>query len=549
MSDAAPDAESPQLLLRLLEHLGRGVRSTRALQEALGAELPTVQAALHAAAWLGFTEDDHTLSPLGLAWVYEPRTRGKTYARAVWAQPVAAELLAAAGGRAPSLDAIARALAATPTSGPGAALRKRAVAVRGLLAPVVGRARPKTSTGAERQLDLPLAPPPTTAPVPRLDVGAGGRDHNPDVYRFLLSALLDYGELTLGQFRALLDRAGADAIPIGGYVDLALARGDAARLSERLVATPDAVRRRELVETTSSLVLSDPGYRAYLADAVAAPTDRFAAARRDLAAARYRAWDRRLLGRPLDLATLTADLDRVLLDRPLSSFPIAVRSGWEPRPQSAPFLDVWDSPEVSVAAPQFLAQLAGGLPAVNRLLKNIRQHSEVALPDLTHRPAAVHAGLLHPGEPVPRSVPDARSLRLRAVLHSPAFAWLTAALLLHRQRPEALDVVRGKTGWGVRWRGEARGGLLATFDDFGDDLGWVVVRRPTRGLRDETLLDVAEALGLASVVGRRVVLAERFFQHLTTEPEEGEAFARLVPLAEAIERFLDRTAAEPSVPG
>jgi hypothetical protein len=540
---ATPAANSPQLLLRLLELVARGVRSTRAQHESLGIDPRTVQAYLHAAEWLEMIEGDGTLTALGLEWVFGGRLRSQVFARAVWSNPLAAELLVAADGRLPGIDEVANALAREAPDLAAATLRRRASAVRSLLAPALGRARPRPRSQEDRQLSLPLAPAATTSPVARLEIGAGGREYNPDVYRFLLGTLLEYGELTLGQVRALLDRSGADSLPIGGYVDLALGRGDAVRTQERLVVSPDAVRRRDLAETTTSVMLSDPGYRAYLADAIAAVADRAAEVRRDQTAGRYRAWDRRLFGKIVDPASIVADLDRVLMDRPLASFPIAVRTGFEYRPIHAPFLDVWEEPGLVVAVPQYLAQLQGGLAAANRLLKGVRQASDVALPDLSHRPVIAHAGIIHPGEPMPRNIPDSRSLRQRAVMHSPVIAWITALLLLHRQRSDALDVARGRDGWAIRWRGEERGPLLDAFDDFAEATGWISSRRVSRGLRPETLLAVLEALGAASGVGRRMALAERFFQQLGSEPEEAEVHARLRPLAEAIEGWLDRTEA------
>lgn len=556
MSDvAASPANSPQLLLRLLELIGRGVRSTRALHEALGVDPRTIQAYAQAAAWLGLLdgESEPTLTQTGLEWVFGGRQRSQVFARAVWSNPLAAELLVSGDGRLPTIDEVAQVLRRHSPDAAPATVRRRASAVRGLLAPAVGRARPRPRSEEERQLALPLAPSPTTAGHPRLELGAGGREYNPDVYRFLLGALLDYGELTLGQVRALLDRTGADALPIGGYIDLALGRGDAVRLQERLIVTPDAVRRRELTGTTTSIMLSDDGYRRYLADAASATSatsaGRTAEARRDAAGARYKAWDRRLFGHPLDLTTIRRDLELVLLDRTLDSFPLATRTGFEHSPVQQPFLDGWESPGMVVATPQHLAQLQGGIAAVNRLLKTTRQSTEVALPDLTSRPAVVHGGLIHPGEPTPRSIPDARSLRLRAVMHAPVIAWVTALLLLHRHRSEALDVVHGRDGWTVRWRGDDRGPLLDAFDGFADARGWLSSRRPVRPLRAELLVSVLESLGIATVVGRHVTLAERFFQQLAAEPEEAEILARLQPLSEAIDAWIDADpASDPAEP-
>jgi hypothetical protein len=63
-----PGANSPQTLTRLLEAAARGVRSTRALQEALGVQAQTVRAYVHAGVWLGLADapDPFELAPLGL---------------------------------------------------------------------------------------------------------------------------------------------------------------------------------------------------------------------------------------------------------------------------------------------------------------------------------------------------------------------------------------------------------------------------------------------------------------------------------------------------
>ncbi len=539
MNDAAR-ADSPPVLGRLLEQVARGVRSARAQAEALGLDTRRTQATVQMAGWLGLLEGDLTLTAAGLEWVYAGRSRRTAWVRAVWSQPWIADLLAQADGAVPAAEVISHAIGRMDPDLAASGQRAAAVELRGVLAGVVGAGRPRVRSEADRQLSLPLAPAPMLAPPARLELASGGSEFNPDAYRFLYAALLEYGELSLGQIRALLDRSGGENLPIGGYVDLACARGDAVRSRDRLVVTPDGVRRRELAETSTSIMLSDAGYRAWLADAAAAfGGDRAAAVRRESgpASARFAAWDRRLLGHACDPATLSGDLSRIVMDRTVDSFPIAVRSGWEPAEANEPFLDVWQRPGVAVAAPPYLVQLLGGLSGVNRLLRAPRL--DVALPDLAGRPALVHAGLLHPGEPPLRTIPDARSLRLRAVLHSPVLSVITALLLLHRQRPETLEVTRGRGGPLVRWRGEAVGGLIPLFEGFGAARGWLVAGCAHRGLRDDTLVEIAEALGIATSVGRRLTLAERFFHQLGSEPEEGEVRTRLQPLATALESWLE----------
>lgn len=537
MNAALPNANSPQLLTRLLELVARGVRSTRGLQEALAVEARTVQYYERAAEWLGMLDTDGgcTLTPLGLEYVYAGRDRPRVYAAAVRANPLAASVLEQSGDRLPTLDEVQRAVArAEPDLAP-ATVRRRASAVRALIAPALGRrGRARSHEDAGRQLALPLTPR-ATAPAPRLRP-AGGAEYDPDVYRFVYAALLNHGELTLGRIRALLDRAGADGAPVGGYVDLALARGDARRLDERLVLTADGAARRDLATSTASIILSDPGYRSWLADGLL-PDDRSAAVRRERVRARYRHWDRRLVGRTVDPTELPRAISRILLDRPLGSFPIAGRSLPDLEPVEEPFLDVADRPGLALVLPPSLAALQGGVAAVNRLLQRARQGRDVEPPDLSVRPLLFHGGLVHPGEPLPRSVPDARSLRLRLLMHAPYPAMVGALLLLHRQRPD-LALVRADDGWAIR-RGKRRlGGLLEVLDRFATARGHVVARGPD-GLTATDLVTLLEAVGVACVAGRVAVLDEGLFVKLRSEAEEIELHDRLLPLAEALEGWLD----------
>ncbi|MCA9568355.1 MAG: hypothetical protein KC656_10950, partial [Myxococcales bacterium] len=283
--------------------------------------------------------------------------------------------------------------------------------------------------------------------------------------------------------------------------------------------------------------------RAYLDDCRLADEeaghDRHAAIRRDQAAPRFRAWDKRLFGRPVDPATLDDDLAEVVMDRPLSAFPLAVPGIEPPVPDAGPFLERWEAPGLRVACPPTLAQLQGGVAAVNRLLREVRTQPELArVPSLVDPCDVVHGALLHPGEPAPRAVPDTRTLRSRVLMHAPYASMVAALLLVHRQQPHQLVVHRSKGRWRVRWGEEVRGPLLPFLDAFGLARGWVVARRPAGGLPDAALLDALEALGVVSVFGRQAVLSERFFGQLRTAPEESEVHARLAPLASALESWL-----------
>lgn len=534
-TSAFPQANSPQLLTRLLEAVARGVRTTRGLQEAVGVQAQTARGYVHAGQWLGLLAPTEPveLTPLGLEYVYAGPRRPQVYARAVWAQPFAAGLLIAGDGRLPEPDAVERAVLAAEPDLAEATVHRRAGAVRSLIAPVIGRQRPRPREQEERQLALPLGHAPIPDPAPSLPPPQG--EHDPDAYRYVLAALLDHGELSLGQLRALLDRAGASTLGLGGLIELAVSRGDAARVGERLVVTAGAVARRELAGGVPSVILTDPLYRAWLADAVAATTDRKAEIRRDAVAHRFRSWDRRLFGHPLRPQTVVADLERVLMDRPLEAFPVAQPGERAPATVEEPFLDVWEQPGLLLALPPYLAQLQGGVAAVNRLLKNARLGSDVTLPDLAYRPVVAHAGLVHPGEPVPRSVPDARTLRLRVLMHAPGPALVAALLLLHRQRPERVTVVEERVGWAVKVPAGEPVPLLDWLAGFAAGRGWCWSRGPGPGLGAPVLVRVLEALGVATAVGRTLVLAEPLFARLATEAEELEVAARLQPLAEAID--------------
>lgn len=534
-----PNANSPELLARLLDMVARGMRSSRALAEALGVEIRTVDYYTQAGQWLNLLEVGEvvSLTPLGVEYVYAGPDRPQVYARAVWANPVVAELLAASNDKLPTVASIAATLSALDPDMAASTVRRRASAVRSLIAPAIGTRRVRPPDEG-RQITLPFGLPKPEAPSPRLQ-RIGRKEYSPEAYRYLLSSLLDNGELELRHIRGLLDRAGADRAPIGGYVDMAIARGDAVRHDDTLVVTSACTRRAELVESVSSIILSDPQYRAYLDDSMAAAHDREAAVRRDQVASRFRPWDRRLFGKPLDPRTLEKDLSEVVLERSLSAFPLALPGVEPPVPPDGPFLERWEMLGVRVACPPSLARLQGGVAAINRLLRTARQNPEIARgPGLVDPRSRVHGGLLHPGETLPRAVPDTRSLRMRVLHNTPYVALTTAILLAHRQHPHQLVVHRSDGRWRVVWGKDSRGPLLPFLDAFGRTRGWVVARRPAGGLPDAALFDALEALGIVSVLGRQAVLSEKFFGQLRTAPEESEVHARLLPLAAALEGFL-----------
>lgn len=534
-----PGANSPQVLTRMLETVSRGVRTTRGLQEALGVGVQTVRAYVHAAAWLSLVEstDPVELSPLGLEYVYAGPRRQQVYARAVWSNPLAADLLVASDGRVPELDAVERALLETDTGLADATVRRRASAVRGLVAPAVGRARPRLREEEERQLGLALEHRTAVEAPPVLTRSSG--EYDPDAYRYVFACLVDHGELGVGHLRALLDRAGAPALGIGGLLDLAISRGDAVRVQERLVATPGAVERREFASSTSAIILSDPTWRSYLRDATLGPLDREAVLRRHQLSVRYREWDRRLFGRTLPADELQPALERLMMDRPLSAFRLAGSDGAPVVPVDEAFLDTWEQEGLRIALPPSFAQLQGGIAAANRILKQARQSAPVGLPDLADRPVVVHSGILHPGEPFPKSIPDARTLRQRVLMHAPYAAILGALLLLHRLAPDRVTVVEDRGGWTVRRSGEGGVPLLDWIDRFATSRGWVPVRRSGAGTTASSFVATLDALGVATVVGRVLVLAESLFSQLQSEAEEREVLGRLQPLGDAVEAYLE----------
>jgi hypothetical protein len=536
--DRIPNANSPRLVTRLLEMVARGVRSTRGLQEALGVEGRTILYYTQAADWLGMLRSagDLSLTPLGLEYVYADEERPAVYARAVRSNPFIASLLGS-GHTLPDVEALAQAIAQREPELSAATARRRASAVRSLVSPALGL-RPHAQPPAH-QLALPLSSPATHGPKGLLIRTRS--EYDPDVYRYVLRALLEHGELTLGHLRGLLDRAEAATQPLGGYIDMAIQRGDARRSEERLVVTPAAVQRKALVATTTSVMLSDAGYREYLQDLVTASNGgaegRLAEIRSKRAQNRYRDWDERLFGQPASAETLRSDLNDVILDRSVDALPVALPTAAATLPVEAPFLDVWTRPGLSLTYPPYLAQLGGGVAVVNRMLKSMRQSPQVGLPNVAYRPILFHGGILHPGEPVPRSVPDMRSLRMRAVMHAPILSLTTALLLAHRNDPSSVSVVHFQGAWHVTLAGKPAAELLQLFDAFASSQGWLysVLAGPTAS---NQIIDTLEALGLCLVVGSRAILAEKFFWQLRDQAEEMEVARQLSPLAEAIAQFV-----------
>ncbi|MFT7518811.1 MAG: hypothetical protein ACI9MC_000943 [Kiritimatiellia bacterium] len=533
---AIPNANNPRLVKRVVHWLARGVRTSRGLQEVLGVELRTVQYYLQAVAWLGLSDGgtDHLLTPLGLELAFSPQPH-LAYDRAVWTQPFVAHLLSGGGGQLPPVEEVVLAIARAEPQLAASTARRRASAVRSLIAPALDHP-PRLSGG--QQLALPLTT--TTAELaPRLHVDPKA-EVDPDVYRYLYGALLDFGELTLGQLRHLLDQSGVREVPIGAYIDLAIQRRDARRSDERLIITAGGVARRHVASSTASIVLSHARYRQWLDDlAQATNGDRRAEIRCAEVARRFLPWDRRILGSPANPETLHRVLRGILLDRSLDSFPMSGDAGPDPTECSEPFLDCWRRKGIIIALPPSMALLQGGLSAVNRALKSSREGTTgVSQPTLADRPTLVHGGLLHPNEPRPRAVPDVVSLRQRAIMNCPYAAMVTAVLWLHRQTPGSPVLQRQARGWVISWNGRPLGALIPLLDRFAESRGWIPSRRETASNLAGPLLTGLEAIGICHVLSDIAVLCEPFFHRLRSAPEQMEVLEALRPLADALDTWL-----------
>lgn len=511
-----PPPTDPRLLMRVLEGVATGVRRPRALAERLEVEGGRVQAAVDAAMWLGLLDDAHdlVLTADGLAFAYAGRERGTVWSEIVRRHPVLGPLVPEAG----PLESD-RLYAWVARAGPGlspAQVRRVARGVRRLVQPALRARRPEPPP---RQLALDFR----SSIIParrRVDLRAGA-DESPDVYLRVLAALLDHGELTLPQLRAVLDAEGAETCALGGYVAMAVRRGDALRVGDALVVTRGAVSRAALAESPVTVALSDPDFRAHLGAVLAGGT---------VDGARFAPWMRRLFRG----GDARADLPRLLFGRPLGTVPVAGDAEAPIAPSSGPFLEVATRRGLAVALPSGLVGLRSGLAAVNRALRVIAtEPSGARLPTALDPRRLVHGGLLAPGEAPPRGIPDTLSLRLRAITTVPAFALLTALGLLERRRALAWRAGPARV---VAGRGAVEVGALVR--RLARSRDWVWVEGPA-SLGWDAAVELAVDLGVLVEVGGRLTLDEVLFHRLQEDLEHRAAWDALQPLAELL---LDRLA-------
>lgn len=511
---SVPPPSDSRLLLRVAERVSSGIRRPRALAEGLGLESRAVAGAVAWGEWLGlFTGDDELeLTRAGLGWVYAGSRRTARFAELVWSHPVLGPMLEAPEGA--SVEVLARAVSGGDASLTPLAARRRAFALRRALEPAL-RARLRPTGPAQLGLEFRSSPLPERR---RVDLRAG-LDESPDAYLLLLRALLDHGEVTVPQVRAILDEAGGGDCPIGGYVAMAVRRGDVRRTGDRLLVTRGAVERADLAESPVTIALSDPDFRAHLTG-------------ERPAAARFRGWTRRFFRG----GAVETELPRLLFGRPLTSVPVAGEAGPEGTGEPGAFLGQASRRGLWVARSASVTDLLGGLTALNRALRAVATEPLAArLPSAVDRRVLVHGGLLHPGEALPRSIPDGTSLRLRAIRNVPMLAVLVALALLDRRRELRLYRaplrVQGGRAWSLP--------VESLFLRLARARDWTVVAGPS-SVSWEVAADVAAEMGVLVEVEGRLTLDEGFFHRLQADAEHREVYELLVPLGELL---LDRVPA------
>jgi len=380
--------------------------------------------------------------------------------------------------------------------------------------------------------------------TPVVDLRAG-TDESPDVYRVVLRALLDHGELGTGHLRAILDASGAKDCGIGSYIEMAVRRGDARRVDDRLVVTWGATWRRDVADTVVGVALSDPRYRAYL-DCLrkAAAGDPKEAIRYSALRDRYAGWDRRVFGESIRPAQLSKDLDRILLGRPIDAFPLAEDPGSAPPLLEGAFLDLVHSDSLILTFPPSLQLLLQGVNLINsRLELSNRTKNGVRLPEATDRRVVVHGGLFPPGIPLPKRVVDTVTLRLLAVNNIPLIAMATACLILDRRSNLPMSIQRTSAGPTIFYNNKPIGELAAVMESAAEERGWLVSHQ-TRAEPNVLLGDLLVSLGIGDRLAQRLILDENFFIRLKHEPEDQEVANKLAIVEDIVQRHIEELGAD-----
>lgn len=542
-----PNANNVRFLTRVLEFVARGVRDPKALAEVLDCELRTIHYYTQAGDWLGLLETDESKDPhltrLGLEYVYAGKDRPKVYAEAIWSNAFVIDLMSGQDAL-PATAQIAEFIeTSVPEMAPNTA-KRRASAVRSLIQPAIKHRKRTLKTS--RQMAFEFAPTynPGGTVTPIVDLRAGTNE-SPDVYRVVLRTLLDHGELGTGHLRAVLDASGAKDCGIGSYIEMAVRRGDARRVDDRLVVTWGAAWRRDVADTVVGVALSDPRYRAYL-DCLrkAAAGDPKEAIRYSALRDRFEPWDRRVFGESIRPAQLSKDLDRILLGRPVDAFPLAEDPGDPPPLLEGAFLDLLQSNGLVLTFPPSLQLLLQGVNLINTSLeRSNRTKNGVRLPEATDRRVLVHGGLFPPGLPLPKRVVDGVTLRLLAVNNIPLIALATACLMLDRRGNLPLSIQKGSNGPILVYNNTAIGDLSQVLEGVAEAQGWMVSRQ-TRAEPNALLGDLLVSLSIGDRLAHRLVLDEDFFVRLKREPEDQEIAIKLTWVEDLIQRYIEELVAE-----
>ena len=394
-----------RILARVLTQVAAGLRDVADIAQRLRAEEPVVGECLALARWLGFVSSaaPPSLTRRGLEFLFGSRSRRRVYADAVAGDPLGRKLLASVAGAAPSTADALAVLQGRYQQRPQQELEAQARSLAALAAPAAGYARRTPARVLGEQ--LPLAFPRPRRPVSgfrlRLPADRAGLSEDPALYRTVLQALLDEGELAITHLHGILDDVGAAGVAAGSYAEMALRRGDAFRRSEsgldKIVVTPAAIARRDLSDTVASVALSDPQYRAYLEVLRATGRgDASAAARYGHLRTRFTHWDAMLFGADVPPRQLARAADKLLRGRTLDAIPLAasgdpVRGDPDQGSVDAPALSLLDRSDLVLALPPSLEVLVCGVSAINGLLRQA-QTTGASLPGALDPRAPTPAG-------------------------------------------------------------------------------------------------------------------------------------------------------------